>query len=173
MNRSPFVLNVADLLGRQASTRAVTIEHVVDWGVEMSKVSSDVPIVTELMLHPVSGGVAVTGAVEFTTDDTCFRCLDKFSTNRRAAIGALFDATEDDDETYPLDGHDIDVEQLLRDEVILSLPVSQECGRDGCAVVTNPGIDLNTELPGEEGNSRSPFAVLKDFLEPAKRTEED
>ncbi|MFV2001317.1 MAG: DUF177 domain-containing protein [Acidimicrobiia bacterium] len=172
MNRGPFVLGVADLLGRDASSRPVTIEQTVDWGIEMSTVSIEVPIVAELTLHPVSRGVAVTGTVLFTTHDTCFRCLDQFATDRRATVGALFDAA-DDDESYPLDGHDIDVEQLLRDEVILSLPVSQDCGKDTCEVVTNPGIDLNTDLPGEEGDSRSPFAVLKDLLEPAERTEED
>jgi len=173
MIRGPFVLNVADLLGRDASSRSVTIEQIVDWGIEMSRVSPDAPIVADLTLHPVSSGVAVTGTVRYATHDTCFRCLAEFSTDRRASIGALFDTADDDDESYPLDGHDIDVEQLLRDEVILSLPVSQDCGEDTCEVVTSPGIDLNTDLPGEEGNSRSPFAVLKDLLEPAERTEED
>jgi len=172
MIRGPFVLGVADLLGRDASSRPVTIEETVDWGIEMSKVSTDTPIVADLVLHPVSGGVAVTGTVVCTTQDTCFRCLDQFSTERRAAIGALFDTADDDDESYPLDGHDIDLEQLLRDEVLLSLPVSQDCGKDTCEVVTSSRIDLNTELPGEEGDSRSPFAVLKGLLEPAERTEE-
>ncbi len=166
MSRSPFVLAVADLLGREASPRRVTIEQAVDWGIEMSRVTKDVPMYAELRLHPLTGGVAITGSVEFTTTDTCFRCLDEFSTDRRAAIGALFDTNDDDDESYPLNGDDIDVEQLLRDEILLSLPIAQDCGKDTCAVVTSTQIDLNTDNPGEEGDTRSPFAVLKDLLEP-------
>lgn len=164
MIRSPFALNVADLLGRDTLSRPVTIEASPDWGTEMSRVSPDVPVVADLMLHPVSGGVAVTGSVRYETIDTCFRCLDSFSTARRASIGALFDTTEDD-ETYPLDGHEIDVEQMLLDEVLLAVPVAQVCGDDCPGVVTSAGIDLNTDPDTDGSESRSPFAALKDLLD--------
>jgi uncharacterized protein len=164
MIRTPFVLNVADLLGKDTLSRPVTIEANPDWGTEMSRVSSDVPVVADLVLHPVSGGVAVTGSVEYETTDTCYRCLDVFSTARRASIGALFDASEDD-ETYPLAGYDIDVEQMLLDEVLLAIPVAQVCGDDCQGVVTSAENDLNTEPDIDGGESRSPFAALKDLLD--------
>lgn len=166
MSRSPFALIVSDLLGRDASSRAEHIEVSVDWGIEMSRVASDEPLVADLSLHPVTGGIAVTGSVSFVTDDTCFRCLEPSRTERTASIGALFDRNDDDDETYPLDGHDIDVEQMLRDEVLLAIPLTHSCA-DGCReVVSSAQNDLNTESSGDEGESRSPFAVLKDLLEP-------
>ena len=164
MIRSPFVLNVADLLGRDTLSRPVAIEANTKWGTEMSRVSPDVPVVADLVLHPVSGGVAVTGSVRYTTIDTCPRCLDEFSTPRRASIGALFDTSEDD-ETYPLDSHDIDVEQMLLDEVLLAIPVAQVCGDDCPGVVTSAENDLNTDPDIEDGSSRSPFAALKDLLD--------
>ncbi len=164
MIRSPFVLNVADLLGRDTLSRPVTVEALTDWGVEMSKIAPDVPIVANLMLHPVSGGVTVTGSVSYTTVDTCFRCLDEFRTERSASIGALFD-TSDDDETYRIDGHDIDVEQMLRDEVLLAVPVAQSCGDDCLGVVTSAENDLNMDPDTDGGESRSPFAALKDLLD--------
>jgi uncharacterized protein len=167
MSRSPFVLNVSDLLGRDASSRTETVEASVDWGIELSKVKSEPPLSALLTLHPVSGGIAVTGSVEFVTKDSCYRCLESTLTERSATIGALFDRTDDDDdETYPLDGHDIDVEQMLRDEVLLSLPLSPSCGEDCKGLVSSAENDLNTEPSGDEGGSRSPFAVLKDLLEP-------
>ena len=164
MIRSPFVLSVADLLGRDTLSRPVTIETNIDWGTEMSKVSPDIPVVADLMLHPVSGGVAVTGSVEYTTIDTCFRCLDEFSTPRRASIGALFDSSEDD-ETYFLDGNDIDVEQMLLDEVLLAVPVAQVCGDDCPGVVTSAENGLNTDPDSDGGEARSPFAALQDLLD--------
>ena len=164
MIRSPFVLNVADLLGRNTLSRPVTVEANVEWGMEMSRISPDVPIVADLVLHPVSGGVAVTGSVTYTTIDTCLRCLDEFTTARRASIGALFD-TSGDDETYPLDDHDVDVEQVLLDEVLLAVPVAQDCGDDCPGVVTSAENDLNTEPDSDGGESRSPFAALKDLLD--------
>jgi uncharacterized protein len=164
MIRSPYVLNVADLLGRDTLSRPVTVEAYSDWGVEMSKISTDVPVVADLMLHPVSGGVAVTGTVRYTTVDTCYRCLDEFSTPREASIGALFDASGDD-ETYALLGHDIDVEQMLLDEVLLAVPVAQDCGDDCRGIVTSAENDLNTDPDSDGGESRSPFAALKDLLD--------
>ena len=165
MSSSPFVLNVADLLGRDAPTRQEVIEAPVDWGIELSTLTPDPPLLAQLQLHPVSGGIAVTGTVEFTTEDSCYRCLAPTTTERSATIGALFDRTEDD-ESYPLDGHEIDLEQMLRDEVLLSLPLSPSCGDDCPGVVSSAQNDLNTGASGDEDDVRSPFAVLKDLLEP-------
>ncbi|MEN8042030.1 MAG: DUF177 domain-containing protein, partial [Actinomycetota bacterium] len=160
------VLNVADLLGKESSSRPVTITKPVDWKVEMIRVAEDPPLTADLVLHPVSGGIAVTGKVYFTTVDTCYRCLSEIATVREAAIGALFDRSNDDDESYPLNGHEIDVAQMLRDEVLLSLPIVEDCGDDCPGVVSSAQTDLNTDLSGDDGESRSPFAVLKDLLEP-------
>ena len=165
MSRSPFVFNVADLLGRDSLGRSVRVETTVDWSLELISVSRTEPIIADVMLHPVSGGIAVTGSVDFVTDDICSKCLRSLSTERTATIGALFDGTPDD-ETYDLDGHDIDMEQMLRDEVLLSLPVVTSCGDDCPGVVDSAQNDLNTEFPDEEGDSRSPFAGLRDLLSP-------
>lgn len=166
MIRSPFVLSVADLLGRDASPRSETVEVPVDWSVEMSRLVKDEPLVADVNLHPVSGGIAVTGIVHFVSEDTCFRCLETTRTSRTATIGALFDRKNDDDESYPLDGQDIDLEQMLRDDVLLSIPITSSCP-DGCTEVVNSAQnDLNTDPSGDEGEARSPFAVLKDLLEP-------
>jgi len=164
-NRSPFLLNVADLLGTDASGRSVSFEEFVDWKLDLIKLSDDEPVMSDIMLHPVSGGIAATGWVSFVTEETCQRCLKPTRTDRRATIGALFDRT-DDDETYDLDGHEIDVEQMLRDEVLLSLPVVSICGDECEGVVDSAQNDLNTGASDDEDESRSPFAVLKDLLGP-------
>jgi len=166
MTRSPFLLNASDLLGKDASPRSETIEISVDWGTELIHVLPEPPLVADLMLHHVSGGLAVTGRVTFTTEESCIRCLQTTTTDRSAPIAALFDRSGDDEESYPIDGHDIDVEQMLRDEVLLSLPIVHTCGEDCPGLVNSTGSDLNTEPSGEEGEARSPFSVLKDLLEP-------
>jgi uncharacterized protein len=171
MANSPFVLNVSDLLGNEASSRPVTITAAVDWKIEMIQVAEEPPLTADLVLHPVSGGIAVTGRVRFVTRDTCYRCLKETFSDRDASVGALFDNSNDDDESYPLEGHEIDVSQMLRDEVMLSLPIIEDCGDDCPGVVTSAETDLNTDLSGDDSKSRSPFAVLKDLLEPEERTE--
>jgi uncharacterized protein len=165
MRQSPFVFNVSDLVGTSASGRSVTVDTTVDWSLELIRLVDDEPVIADMTFHPVSGGVAVTGSVSFVTEETCHRCLRATTTERRATIGALFDK-EDDDETYPLDGHEIDVEQMLRDEVLLSLPVVTTCGEDCPGVVDSAQNDLNTGASGDDDILRSPFAVLKDLLGP-------
>lgn len=165
MNSDPFVLNVADLLGNEGSSRSVTITAEVEWKVEMIRLLADPPLVADLVLHPVSKGIAVTGRVQFTTVDTCYRCLKETVADRDAAIGALFDSNNEDEESYPLEAQDINCLQMLRDEVLLSLPIIEDCGDDCPGVVSSAQTDLNTESSGEDAESRSPFAVLKDFLD--------
>ena len=165
MATSPFVLNVSDLLGRDTSSRAEVVEAPVEWRVELLRLVPEPPLRADLVLHPVSNGIAVTGSASFTTEDTCMRCLAVTTTDRRVTLGALFDRS-DDDESYPLVGHEIDVEQLIRDEVLLSLPISHVCRDDCPGVVNTTQSDLNTVSSVDEGDSRSPFAVLKDLLEP-------
>lgn len=166
MSRSPFVLNVSDLLGRDASPRREVVEASVDWHVAMNRVLEEPPLRADLMLYHVSGGIAVTGSVDFVTEDTCTRCLATSVTDRTVTFAALFDRNDDDDESYPIAGHDIDVEQMLRDEVLLSLPITNTCGPDCPGVVNSTESDLNTGSSGVEGDPRSPFSVLKDLLEP-------
>lgn len=171
MDSNPFLLNIADLLGNEASSRPVTITSGVDWNVELIRLVEDPPLVADLMLHPVSKGIAVTGRVQFTTADTCYRCLRETLSDRDAAVGALFDSNNDDDETYPLGAHDIDVLQMLRDEVLLSLPIVEDCGDECPGVASSAQTDLNTESSGDIGESRSPFAVLENLLGPVDSTE--
>lgn len=137
----------------------------------MIQIVQDPPLLADLVLHPVSGGIAVTGRVRFTTQDTCYRCLKETLSDRDASVGALFDRNNDDDESYPLEGHEIDVSQMLRDEVMLSLPIVEDCGEDCSGVVTSAETGLNTGNSGADGESNSPFAVLKGLLEPEERTE--
>lgn len=165
MPDSHFVLLISDLLGTSASSRKETIQANVDWHVDLHRVMEEPPLTADLVLHPVSGGVAVTGRAWFTTLDSCYRCLRETIATREVAIGALFDRNDDDDETYPLQGNEIDTEQMLRDEVLLSLPLAETCGEDCQGVVSSAQNDLNTESSGDVAESRSPFAVLKDLLD--------
>jgi uncharacterized protein len=165
MAANPFLLNVADLLSRDGSSRTETVEAPVEWALELTRIRPDPPLRAELTLHPVTNGIAVTGTVEFTTEDSCTRCLRSTLTERSVTVGALFDRSGDEEETYALVGHEIDVEQLLRDETLLSLPIAPLCGDDCPGLVTTPKTDLNTDPSDPDGDARSPFAVLKDLLD--------
>ena len=73
---------------------------------------------------------------------------------------------EDDEEAdYVLDADIYDFESLVRDELMLDLPIAPLCG-PGCeGLVAATGSDLNTDLSEDERVESSPFSVLKDLLD--------
>jgi uncharacterized protein len=157
----PFTVIVSDLLEREASPRTVHIDAAVDWGLELSSIVPDPPLDADLTLSPLPGGILGRGVVAYRVQHTCRRCLSTYREDVELDVAAVFEAKPDED-SYPIDGDQIDLEPFLRDEALLAMPLLPQCP-DGCdVVVTTPETDLNTDFPGED----SPFAVLRDLLPP-------
>ena len=160
-----FIVNVSDMFGRDVEPREIRIEAPVDWGLELSRVVADSPLLADLTVQPISGGILVRGDVECAIEHTCGRCLEPYTETPVFRVGAMFEATPED-EAYPIVGDEIDLEPFLRDEVLLDLPMGPACP-DGCReVVTTPESDLNTGSPGDDAESGSPFAALRELFEP-------
>ena len=165
MNRSPFLVDVSDLLGRDVPARPVVIDVVVDWKLEMSKLLADPPLVADLSVSPVPGGILVRGEVCYAVEHTCRRCLTDFIDDGCSPIAGLFEVGPGE-AAYPIEGTTIDLEPFLRDETLLGLPLLPVCEESCEGVVTTTGIDLNTDPPGDSDDTGSPFAVLRDLLPP-------
>jgi uncharacterized protein len=134
MSTSAFILNVADLLGRDAPPRRELIEVPVDWGLELSTIQSDPPLVADLTLSPLPSGILARGTVQFQAEHTCRRCLTRYTDEIDHSVAALFEE-DPDEEAYPIENLEIDLEPFLRDEALLALPMLPECP-DGCATTT-------------------------------------
>ena len=74
MRRSPFEVDISDLLGRDVPPRPVVVEAVVDWRLEMSRILPDPPLVAELSVASVPGGILVRGEVCCAVEHTCRSC---------------------------------------------------------------------------------------------------
>ena len=165
MSRSPFTIDVSDLLGRDVPPRGVLIETVVDWGLEMSKILTSPPLLADLTVGPVPGGILVRGDVCYTVEHICRRCLEAFIDDGCDFVTGLFE-TDPGEDAYPITGTTIDLEPFLRDETLLGLPLQPICSESCEGVVTTAETDLNTEPPGDANHAVSPFAVLRDLLPP-------
>jgi uncharacterized protein len=165
VRRSSFVVDVSDLLGRDVAPRPVAIETVVDWRLEMSRILPAPPLVAELSVAAVPGGILVRGEVCYAVEHTCRRCLTDFVDDGCDPVTGLFETNPGED-TYPIDGTIIDVEPFLRDETLLGLPLLPVCSESCEGLVSTAETDLNTDPPGETDVTGSPFAVLRDLLPP-------
>lgn len=166
MAGSPFLVDITDLLRGSTETRPERFETLVDWHLGETAIGGDQPIDVDLTLARISGGVVVFGTVTATARSTCDRCLDEYeavlSTSVQASL--LFKADDSDEAAYIVDSPKVDLQPIVRDEVLLGLPVQSLCRSDCAGLVEYAESDLNTD-PHATHAAGSPFRVLRDLLE--------
>ncbi|HEX9977297.1 MAG TPA: DUF177 domain-containing protein [Acidimicrobiia bacterium] len=161
---SPFRFPVSDLIGETGRRRPAVIDTSVDWGLEMSRIG--LGLKGDLTLEGASGGVLVRGSVETTVTHVCHRCLTEWAEPVVLEVTEVLGLAEDPD-GYPLDGEVADLEPPIRDAVLLELPLAPTCRPDCLGLCARCGGDLNTgSCPGHEEATDSPFASLRELLEP-------
>lgn len=137
--RSPLVLDTQALGRRPGSMReeSLTAAAPEDLGVEMVGVPTGADLELDLRLEAVMEGVLVSGTVRMPLTGECARCLEPLSSRFDVDFQELFvysdtrsGGTAGDDE-HRLETDLIDLEPVIRDAVVLALPLSPLC-RDDC-----------------------------------------
>lgn len=161
---SPFRFPVSDLIADPSRRRAVTVDTAVDWSVGGSTVGPG--LTADLTVEGGGGGVVVRGSVVTDVRSTCHRCLAEWSEELTIDVMEVLGVEEDPD-GYPLDGDVADLEDPVRDAVLLEIPFAPTCRADCLGLCSVCGGDLNTgSCAGHEQEVDSPFAVLRELLEP-------
>ena len=129
-------VNVADLRRRLGQRRTEPIEVRLPRQTVVASTTTDAPVVGEVVVESIERGVSVTGWARFEWEGECRRCLETTGGTLTVDIDEIFqvDAAEDS-ELLPLEGDQIDLVPLVREAVVLSLPLAPLC-RDDC-----PGPD--------------------------------
>ena len=160
--RSPFLIDVSDLARRPGRVRPVTIESPAEWAVGLSRTLPEPPLVASLELAPAAGGVLVRGRVRFTAEHTCHRCLDPVREVMSIDVSELFaEPGVDEDAEYAVVGEELDLEPLIRDEILLAMPLLPTCAGE-CAGPAAGAPAVDEDAADETG---SPFAGLRDLFE--------
>lgn len=164
---SPFAFHIGDMRRGRAEPRIVGGQVAVDWHVELSRVNPKPPLSFDFELSAVAGGLSVIGEIEATVTHRCHRCLAEWEETVTKSVAQLIATSVEDDEEadYVLDSDVYDFESLVRDELMLDLPIAPLCGRDCEGLVAATRSDLNTDLSEDELVESSPFSVLKDLLD--------
>ena len=105
------------------------------------------------------------GEVEATVAHRCHRCLTEWEEHVVGDVAQLITVDGDEDDDYRLEGDTFDLESMVRDELMLGLPIAPLCSDDCEGLVAEAGSDLNTDLSEDERSESSPFSVLKDLLD--------
>jgi len=99
------------------------------------------------------------GDVSVQWESQCSNCLRELEETLVVHVDELFEPDPVEGETYPLLGHEIDLEQLVRDAVLLELPLAPRCS-EPC------GDDAGTDADVDESSDPVPdprWAVLSEL----------
>jgi uncharacterized protein len=106
-------------------------------GLDVIGVPAGATISLDVRLESVTEGVYVSGTASAPLAGECVRCLDGLTDELTVEIGELFaypdsvtDETTDDDELPRVVDDHVDVEQTVRDAVVLALPLAPLCVDD-------------------------------------------
>lgn len=126
--------NVADLLYRSAARRRLHLEADAGGmvGIGGTRLDDTTPLVLDAVLERVPDGVVVRGSITTRYVAQCSRCLRPIAREVHVGVRELFETHPLDGETYLLRGDEIDLEEPVRDTVLLNLPLVPLC-RDDCA----------------------------------------
>jgi uncharacterized protein len=139
------LVDVRDLLAEPGASRRLTVDQrFTDLRTELATVSPESPVRMEILLESVVEGVLASGPLSGRMAYRCARCLRDFTDGFHVEVRELFahGVTADDDE-YPIrEGH-IDLEPMVRDAVLLSVPFSPLCRVDCAGLCPRCGGDRN------------------------------
>ena len=136
---SPWLISTRELGRRPGSMRTYqrSIPAPADFGMEVIGIPEGDPIELDLRLESASEGVFVSGTAHARLTGECARCLEPITDEITAQIGELFaypdsvtEATTDADEISRVVDEMVDTEQLVRDAVLVGLPLAPLCQPD-------------------------------------------
>ena len=162
-----FLLNVGFVI-RESSGYSRTFE----FDVPHYKFDDDFSIekaIGSITISRSSEGLLTQAAFDASASAVCVRCLDVFSQSLSVEFTELYEfpsrAKEDTELVIPTEGK-IDFAPLLREYMLLAMPISPVCQESCQGICPECGINQNKGKCNHETTSGDPrLAVLKQFLD--------
>jgi uncharacterized protein len=166
MGGRPLLVNVAPLRKR-AGNRQPVLERaeVAGLSTSVSRVAEGDEVTVDLVLESLQGGAIVAaGTVTAPWTGECRRCLGPASGVLQLPVRELFETGSDQEDTYSLEGDQIDLEPLVRDAVLLELPQAPICAETCQGLCPTCGINRNEGTCACETEARDPRWAALDQL---------
>jgi DUF177 domain-containing protein len=154
---NPWSVDLRELGRRAGSMQELerTLPAPADWRVELIGVPEGAEVRLRLRLESVMEGVLVTGDVDVPVTGSCARCLEPIEDTLELDVQELFayagsttEATSEEDEVRRVEGDHIDLEPMVRDLVVLGLPLAPTCTEDCAGLCVDCGQRLD-DLPAD------------------------
>ncbi|MFB7631261.1 DUF177 domain-containing protein [Streptomyces sp. NPDC056149] len=176
-------------LGRRPGTLkrlSRSVEAPADLGNEVIGAPQGAPVELDLRLEAVMDGVLVTGTGRATVKGECVRCLEPLERVLEAEFQELFaypdadvrtpvsgDDAEDEEDTFYIEDDLFDLEPVLRDAVVLALPLQPVCREDCPGLCSECGARLADDPDHHHDAVDMRWAALQELVEPNQGHEKD
>lgn len=113
-----------------------------------STVGADTQVTATAVLRSVDGGIEVSAVVDAPWTGECRRCLEPLNGQLQCEVRELYrprspSPDDEDEDTYPLQGEQLDLKPLVRDALLLELPLAPLCRPDCRGLCPTCGANLN------------------------------
>ena len=152
---------------------SATLPAPTGFGNGVLHVPDGADLALDLRLEAVMEGVLVTGTARTRAQGECVRCLDPVEEPLEADLQELYVypdvevAGEDPDEVLRLHGDLVDLRPVVRDAVVLALPLLPLC-QDGCpGLCSSCGVRLADDPDHHHRSSDPRWAALHEMFDSA------
>jgi uncharacterized protein len=167
---SPLTVNVAELLRRPGTRRDFrATATAADLKVVDSGVADGTPIDVDVVLESLADGIVVTGSVGTCWTGACRRCLEPVDGPLQVNVRELYQHDPKDAEAFAFGGEQLDLEPMVREAVLLELPLAPLCRPDCAGLCPECGANRNEGDCGHRLEVSDPrWAALEELLEPGR-----
>ena len=133
MTRSVLRIGVMELRRRPGTQREVQLStSLPGLAISSARVPEGADLVVDATLEAIEGAVTLSGTVTAPWTGECRRCLDPVMGTLEVVLSEVFEPHPVDGETYPIEGDEVDLKPVVRDGILLNLPLAPLC-RPDCA----------------------------------------
>ncbi len=108
------------------------------------RLNDETEIEIALQLESINGGIIVQGTVTGQSQLLCGRCLRNIEYANVASIDEMYQRVPDNPDAYPIVGESLDLQPMVREMVLLSLPDTPLCKADCPGLCPQCGADLQS-----------------------------
>ena len=148
---TPYTIPVYDRMHRPGEMREKTLDITVPegFGNAVIGVRTGSKLTIDARLESLHDGILVSGEADATAEGECVRCLIDVALPIEVEFQELFAYSVDEAFDYTVHDDHVDLEPVVRDAVVLSLPFQPVCQEDCLGLCPECGVRL-LDNPGHE-----------------------
>lgn len=172
----PFTIPVHDLVHHPGEMREHSFEVPAPdkWGEGLVSVAQGEPVAVDVRLESVHEGILLSGDIDTEYTGVCGRCLTDIAEGLQVEFQELFAYPGEDEADFEVQDDHVDLETLVREAVVLSLPFQPVCQPDCPGLDPATGERLAENTGAELSQPADPrWAALQDFTPDVPRSRGD